>query len=90
MIEEGTGSGKSAVTVPNEPAERTPKTRASIATVIPGVGLIAHYDRAWLRPDMLAALSVWALLIPQGMAYAQIAGVPAVTGLYVGMFAMGA
>ncbi len=62
--------------------------RAGIARWAPGVALLTSYDRSWLRPDALAALSVWALLIPQGMAYAQLAGMPAVTGLYVGMIGM--
>jgi SulP family sulfate permease len=62
--------------------------RAGIARWAPGVALLGSYERRWLRPDALAALSVWALLIPQGMAYAQLAGMPAVTGLYVGMIGM--
>jgi sulfate permease, SulP family len=55
---------------------------------MPGVALLGSYDRTWLRPDALAALGVWALLIPQALAYAQLAGMPTVTGLYVGLFAM--
>jgi SulP family sulfate permease len=60
----------------------------SLARWVPGIALLGSYDRTWLRPDLLAALSVWALLIPQGMAYAQLAGMPAVNGLYVGMVAL--
>jgi SulP family sulfate permease len=62
--------------------------RPGIARWAPGVALLGSYEREWLRPDGLAALSVWALLIPQGLAYAQLAGMPPVTGLYVGMIAM--
>jgi SulP family sulfate permease len=62
--------------------------RAGIARWAPGVALLGSYERRWLRPDALAALSVWALLIPQGLAYAQLAGMPAVSGLYVGMMGM--
>ncbi|MGK2937382.1 MAG: SulP family inorganic anion transporter [Solirubrobacteraceae bacterium] len=40
------------------------------------------YRRADLRGDLLAALSVWAVLIPEALAYATIAGVPPVVGLY--------
>jgi len=61
---------------------------AGIARWAPGVALLGSYERRWLRPDALAALSVWALLIPQGLAYAQLAGMPAVSGLYVGMMGM--
>jgi SulP family sulfate permease len=62
--------------------------RPGIARWVPGAALLGSYERRWLRPDALAALSVWALLIPQGLAYAQLAGMPAVTGLYVGMIGM--
>ncbi|MGW0174562.1 SulP family inorganic anion transporter [Rhodococcus sp. NPDC003322] len=40
------------------------------------------YDRRWLRPDVIAGLTVWAVLVPEGLAYATIAGVTPVVGLY--------
>jgi SulP family sulfate permease len=40
------------------------------------------YDRRWLRPDLIAGLTVVALLVPEGMAYAQIAGMPPETAFY--------
>ncbi|WP_280420314.1 SulP family inorganic anion transporter [Nocardia carnea] len=40
------------------------------------------YQRAWLRPDIVAGLTVWAVLVPEALAYATIAGVPPVAGLY--------
>src|SRR3954453_15570996 len=40
------------------------------------------YQRAWLRPDLVAGLTVWAVLVPESLAYATIAGVPPVVGLY--------
>jgi high affinity sulfate transporter 1 len=40
------------------------------------------YRRRWLADDLLAGLVLSALLVPQGMAYAELAGLPAVTGLY--------
>lgn len=43
---------------------------------------LAGYRRQWLRPDILAGLTVWAVLVPEGLAYASIAGVPPVVGLY--------
>jgi high affinity sulfate transporter 1 len=49
---------------------------------IPGIRVIRTYQRAWLRPDLLAGVVLAAILVPQGMAYAQLAGLPAVTGLY--------
>jgi high affinity sulfate transporter 1 len=40
------------------------------------------YDRGWLRGDVLAGLTVWAVLVPEALAYATIAGVSPVVGLY--------
>ncbi len=40
------------------------------------------YRREWLLPDILAGLAVWAVMVPEGMAYAGIVGVPAIMGLY--------
>jgi len=44
---------------------------------------LRRYDRAWLPTDALAGLTIWALMVPQAMAYAGIAGVPVQNGLYV-------
>jgi sulfate permease, SulP family len=41
------------------------------------------YDRSWLPVDVMAGLTIWALMVPQAMAYAGIAGVPVQNGLYV-------
>ena len=35
------------------------------------------YERRWLRPDLIAAAAVWAVLVPEGMAYASLAGIAA-------------
>ena len=40
------------------------------------------YKRAWLPRDLVAGIVLCALLVPQGMAYAELAGLPAITGLY--------
>ena len=45
-------------------------------------GSLRHYQSAWLRGDLIAALTVWAVLIPESLAYASIAGVSPVVGLY--------
>ena len=55
---------------------------------VPGIRLVTDYESSWWRPDILAALSLWAVLIPQSMAYAQLAGVPSVYGLYTAFAAM--
>lgn len=49
---------------------------------LPGVAVLLRYDRSWFRGDVLAGLTVCAYLIPQVMAYAEIAGLPAVVGLW--------
>jgi sulfate permease, SulP family len=43
---------------------------------------LAGYQRGWLQGDVLAGLTVWAMLVPQALAYASIAGVSPVVGLY--------
>ena len=52
---------------------------------IPSVKWIRAYDRNWLSADFIAGLSVWALLIPQGIAYASVAGIPSQYGLYAAL-----
>src|SRR4051812_48190245 len=46
------------------------------------------YDRRWLAADALAGLSVWALLVPQSLAYATLSGVPVQYGLYTAFAAL--
>jgi high affinity sulfate transporter 1 len=53
-----------------------------IEAAVPGVEAARTYQRRWLRPDLVAGLVLAAILVPQGMAYAELAGLPAVTGLY--------
>ncbi len=43
---------------------------------------VQGYRRSWLRADLLAGLTVWAVLVPESLAYATIAGVSPVVGLY--------
>ncbi len=45
-------------------------------------GSLVPYDRSWLRGDAVAGLTVWAVLVPEALAYATIAGVSPVVGLY--------
>jgi SulP family sulfate permease len=40
------------------------------------------YERSWLQGDLVAGLTVWAVLVPEALAYASIAGVSPVIGLY--------
>ncbi|MFE1443517.1 SulP family inorganic anion transporter [Streptomyces sp. NPDC058739] len=50
--------------------------------LLPGVVVLLGYRRAWLRGDLIAGLTVAAYLVPQVMAYAGVAGLPPVTGLW--------
>jgi SulP family sulfate permease len=49
---------------------------------LPILNWLPGYDRSWLRWDLIAALTVWAIFVPEGMAYATLAGVPPEAGLY--------
>jgi high affinity sulfate transporter 1 len=56
---------------------------ASIAhRLLPILGWLPGYRREWLLADVLAGLAVWAVMVPEGMAYAGIVGVPPIMGLY--------
>src|SRR6476646_11635451 len=49
---------------------------------LPGAHVLASYKRSWLRSDIVAGIVLSTLLVPQGMAYAELAGLPVITGLY--------
>ncbi|GLW33776.1 transporter [Actinoplanes regularis] len=57
-------------------------------TWMPGVETAAGYRRAWLGRDVTAGLVLTTLLVPQGMAYAELAGLPPITGLYTTMLCL--
>jgi high affinity sulfate transporter 1 len=49
---------------------------------------VRGYQRAWLHRDLVAGVTVWAVLVPESLAYATIAGVPPVVGLYAAVPAL--
>jgi high affinity sulfate transporter 1 len=53
---------------------------------MPGLVSFSGYDRSWLFNDLGAGLSVAAIALPVGIAYADLAGVPAVIGMYSAIF----
>jgi sulfate permease, SulP family len=59
-----------------------PTKSAGLGRYLPIVGWLPAYRRDRFAPDAVAALSVWALLIPQSLGDATIAGVPVQYGLY--------
>ena len=49
---------------------------------------LLSYNPRWLPKDLIAGLVLTALLVPQGMAYAELAGLPAITGLYTSILCL--
>ena len=60
-------------------------SRGGLYRRVPGVALLRRYQREWLHLDLVAGVVLAAILVPQGMAYAELAGLPAVNGLYTTM-----
>ncbi len=56
--------------------------------VTAGLAQLRGYNGGWFRADLLAGITVTAYLIPQCLAYADLAGVEPVTGLWVAVVAM--
>src|SRR4051795_3386088 len=59
-----------------------------MAIVPPGVRVITGYRRAWLGRDVTAGIVLTTLLVPPGMAYAELAGLPPITGLYTSIMCL--
>src|SRR6267378_3291777 len=55
---------------------------------VPGLQVIASYRRRWLFKDVIAGVVLTTLLVPQGMAYAELAGLPPITGLYTSILCL--
>jgi high affinity sulfate transporter 1 len=62
--------------------EGTGGTPGVLGHWVPGLRTLRTYQRRWARPDVVAGVVLAAILVPQGMAYAELAGLPPVTGLY--------
>jgi sulfate permease, SulP family len=58
---------------------------AGLEKIIPSVGWLKRYSKESWSGDLSAGLTIGAMLIPQGMAYAMIAGLPPVYGLYASL-----
>ena len=54
----------------------------SLMRYVPILSWLPGYNRAWLRVDALAGLTLWGLVVPEAMAYAGVAGLPPQAGLY--------
>ena len=58
------------------------KPSSNLSRFMPILSWLPNYNRAWLVADILAGLTLWGLVVPEGMAYAGIAGLPPQAGLY--------
>ena len=55
---------------------------------VPGLQVVSTYRASYFPKDLVAGLVLTTLLVPQGMAYAELAGLPAITGLYTSIFCL--
>jgi high affinity sulfate transporter 1 len=65
-----------------------PGAASCLARWIAGAAWVRTYRLAWLPHDLIASVTLSAVLVPAGMAYAQAAGLPAVSGLYASLAAL--
>ena len=57
------------------------RVSASVRQYVPILAWLPSYKAKWLRADVVAGATVWALLVPESVAYAQLVGVPVVAAL---------
>ena len=55
---------------------------------LPGLQAVRSYRSQWLAKDVVAGIVLSTLLVPQGMAYAELAGLPPITGLYTSILCL--
>ena len=65
--------------------ETSPQPGGRLAQWLPITGWLPRYHRTWLRPDLIAGVALAGLLVPEGMGYAGLAGVPPQAGLYAAL-----
>ncbi|MCX6005431.1 MAG: sulfate permease [Chloroflexi bacterium] len=52
-------------------------------SIFPVLQWLPHYNwKQWLRPDVIAGITLWGVVVPEGIAYAGLAGMPVQAGLY--------
>ena len=62
--------------------------RGTVFSCLPGLQTVRSYRREWLARDVVAGVVLTTLLVPQGMAYAELAGLPPITGLYTSIMCL--
>src|SRR4051812_33879514 len=65
-----------------------PRAGKLFSRYVPIAGWLPAYRKEWLRPDVIAGLTLWGVVVPVAMAYAEMAGMPAQTGLYTAIIAL--
>lgn len=63
-------------------ANATAGFASAASRLLPMLHWVSTYRREWLMPDFLAGIALWAVMVPESMAYAGIVGVPPIMGLY--------
>jgi len=66
------------------------RVRPLLDRYVPILGWLPGYRRDWLRPELIAAITSWGVMVPVAMAYAELAGVPPEYGLITAFAALGA
>lgn len=64
------------------------KAWPGVKRAVPILTWARTYDRAWLQPDLISAVTIWGVMTPTAMAYAAMAGLPPVNGLYAAMISL--
>src|SRR2546423_6102552 len=60
--------------------------RGWLSHYLPILSWLPLYQRSWLRFDLIAGATVWAVIVPEAVAYSQLAGVPPQAGLFAAPF----
>jgi sulfate permease, SulP family len=76
----GQPSGAGAGGAGHDPRRAAPAAR--LGQFVPALSWARGYQRAWLSRDLVAGFTIWGLLVPEGIAYASLAGLPPQAGLY--------
>ncbi|MCE5214647.1 MAG: SulP family inorganic anion transporter [Methanobacterium sp.] len=63
--------------------------KQNITSLLPIIRWGRSYDRNWLRPDIIAGITLGAFTIPEAVAYASLVGLPPEMGLYAAMIGLG-
>lgn len=62
--------------------------KQNISNLLPILKWGRNYNRRWLKPDLLAGITLGAFTIPEAIAYASLVGLPPETGLYAAMIGL--